>query len=122
MKRKKRKRKKKKKEEGEEEEGRGRRKRGRRRRKGRRIFCRKKSCKGTLDTKNTFTGNISSQKKKKDVGEIEGLGEGRKGRMKKEEEGRRRSKRLAKCFANKNRRMVLSNFFRHRKKPNGHFF
>lgn len=118
--------------EEEEEKGRGRRKRGRRRRKGRRIFCRKKSCKGTLDTKNTFTGNISSQKKKKDVGEIEGLGEGRKGRMKKEEEGRRRrkgrrrrgrrSKRLAKCFANKNRRMVLSNFFRHRKKPNGHFF
>jgi len=70
------------------------------------------------------------KKKKKDVGEIEGLGEGRKGRMKKEEEeeeeegrrrrrrrrkGRRRrgrrSKGLANCFAKKNRRMALSNFF-----------
>jgi hypothetical protein len=70
-------------EEEEEEEGRRRRRRKKRKKKKRKekkkrkaIFCRKKSCKGTLDTKNTFTGNISSKKKKKDVGEIEGLGEG----------------------------------------------
>jgi hypothetical protein len=47
-----------------------------------------------------------------------------------EEEGRRkgrrrrgrRSKGLAKCFAKKNRRMALSNFFRHQKKLDGRFF